>query len=387
MDPAVDRSALELAAEAACRAGLRAGLREPDARDLAQEALVRALSTAPPPLGVPLAAWVYGIAKNLGRDHKKSARSREVLVDAVPEALTQAAPGTAVDEELVTVLAVRRALHALPEPLRDVVTLHELEDHSLRETAAALAIPFDTAKDRLRRGREQLRERLGDPGSAYGHERAHSRRRAATAAGAVVAAVVAALGEHRATAGTTVGAGAGGRLVVRTWLAALAGSALVVGGFAAGRLTAPPPPRAPAPIALASSPPSAPPPTAPAPDSPITASPQAAPVAARRPIAQPSAPPIDAAPPAPSADHEAERLVLDRARAALQRGLPDEAIVTLMSHARQFPNGTLGEERDVLLIEAYVRANNLEVARRRIQDYRGHYPTGALRARVDALDL
>jgi RNA polymerase sigma-70 factor (ECF subfamily) len=171
MTPALDRAVLEDAAEAACRAGLRAGLREPDARDLAQEALVRALSSARPPDGVPLAAWTYGIARNLGRDQAKAARSREILVDAVPDA--------AVDHELTTILAVRRALDALPAPLRDVVTLHELEEHSLRETAAALAIPFDTAKDRLRRAREQLRDQLGDPDLACRRERSHSRRRGA----------------------------------------------------------------------------------------------------------------------------------------------------------------------------------------------------------------
>src|SRR5690606_20859093 len=137
----LDPTTLREAAEAGCRAALRAGLREHEARDLAQEALVRALSSAAPPEGVPLPAWVYGIARNLGRDHVKAARNREVLVDVPVETA-----GSASD--LASVIAVRRALDELAEPLRDVITLHELEERSLRETALALGIPFDTAKDR-----------------------------------------------------------------------------------------------------------------------------------------------------------------------------------------------------------------------------------------------
>ncbi len=78
--PALDPEMLLAAAEAACRAGLRAGLAELDARDLAQEAMMRALTTARPPPDVALAAWVYGIARNLGRDHRKAAQRRELLV-------------------------------------------------------------------------------------------------------------------------------------------------------------------------------------------------------------------------------------------------------------------------------------------------------------------
>ncbi len=371
MQAAVDRAALEQAAEAACRAGLREGLREPDARDVAQEALVRALSSARPPDGVPLTAWVYGIARNLGRDHAKSARSREVLVDATPEANR--------DDDLATVLAVRRALHELPEPLRDVVTLHEIEDHSLRETAAALAIPFDTAKDRLRRAREQLREQLADGDVA--RERSHSRRRAAASGAAIVAAAWAALGERTAAA-SSVTTRATGWSVVRTSLAALAGGALVVGGFAAGRYSAPSP--APATIVAAPMPAAV---ATPAPE-PVTVDPPAPePPPAHTAVAAPRRAPAVASPDAGivGGEHDAERLVLDRARAALQRGLPDEALVALMSHARQFPDGALAEERDVLLIEAYLRANNPDLARKRIERYRADHPAGALHARVDAL--
>jgi outer membrane protein assembly factor BamD (BamD/ComL family) len=92
----------------------------------------------------------------------------------------------------------------------------------------------------------------------------------------------------------------------------------------------------------------------------------------------------NAAPPDPG--HAAEQLLLERARAAIQRGLPDEALVSLMSHARQFPNSALAEERDVMIVEAYVVANNFQLARHAIERYRANYHGGALASRVDALD-
>lgn len=343
-----DQHTLKDAAEAACRAGLRAGLRDADARDLAQEAMLRALSSAQPPADVSLSAWVYGIARNLGRDHKKSARQREILVEP---------PEISFDDDVATVLAVRRALGELPEPLRDVITLHELEDLTLRETAAALAIPFDTAKDRLRRAREHLREQLREGDTAI--EQRQSRRRAAASGAAVVAAVWAALGERSASAAPRA---------VRWWMAATASIVLVGGGFVVGRVTSHATVLTPVPpvmVAVAN----VTQPAAPAPSV----------------VPAVIAPNVSRTRPPARADHSAERLLLDRARAAIQRGLTDDALVDLMAHARQFPDAALAEERDVLIIEAYIRANNVTLAQRRIAAYRVQYPNGALRSRVDRL--
>lgn len=418
---AADTTTLQDAAEAACRAALRAGLPENDARDLAQEALVRALTSARPPAGVALPAWVYGIAKNLGRDHVKSARHREISVDVVPD--------TAREDDLTTVLAVRRAIDELPPPLRDVVTLHELEDNSLRETADALQIPFDTAKDRLRRAREQLRARLGDE-RVLENERTHTRRRAAASSAAIVAGLHALLGQDAIASAATAGAGtssasaptaasadaartaASASLAARAvplWIAAVAGTVLLAGGFVAGRYTAPrePASRAPAieiastadgvesvaPVELAMRDEA---PIAALPDTHRDRIPPASPPAARNaPTANASNAPTANASSAPTATEPTgspeaapiprEALLLDRARAGLRRGMHDEALVTLMAHERQYPRGVLAEERDVLIIEAYLRSGNAAVARRRIERYRADHPRGVLRARVDEL--
>ena len=90
-----------------------------------------------------------------------------------------------------------------------------------------------------------------------------------------------------------------------------------------------------------------------------------------------------AAPPAEGSGATTESLLIDRARVALRRGLLDDALTTLMRHAREFPDGALAEERDVLLIEGYLQRGDLAIVRRRIDAYRSAYPSGLLRNRVD----
>ncbi|MDQ3370582.1 MAG: outer membrane protein assembly factor BamD, partial [Myxococcota bacterium] len=93
-------------------------------------------------------------------------------------------------------------------------------------------------------------------------------------------------------------------------------------------------------------------------------------------------PPVAPGRPGPGTDPEAQ--VIERARVALARGRTDDALRTLMSHERRFPAGQLAEERDVLLIEAYVAAGDLRLARDRIAHYRATYPDGLHRAKVAA---
>jgi len=84
-----------------------------------------------------------------------------------------------------------------------------------------------------------------------------------------------------------------------------------------------------------------------------------------------------------------EAQLIERARVALRRGTPDEALRTLMSHERRFPDGQLAEERDVLLVEAYLAAGDLKLARERLDHYTATYPNGLhkQRAAVAAREL
>ena len=52
------------------------------------------------------------------------------------------------------------AIGKLPEKLRAVVVLNEIEGFSYEEVSAALDIPVGTVKSRLSRAREELRKLL-----------------------------------------------------------------------------------------------------------------------------------------------------------------------------------------------------------------------------------
>ncbi|MEZ4227331.1 MAG: hypothetical protein R3B13_40715 [Polyangiaceae bacterium] len=92
----------------------------------------------------------------------------------------------------------------------------------------------------------------------------------------------------------------------------------------------------------------------------------AAPVAAaKQTLAAETAPTATYAPPLPPAE-EADTLgretaLLDRARAALS-GTPSTAIELLNEHARQFPKGKLGLERELLRVDALRRTNQRAAA-------------------------
>lgn len=58
--------------------------------------------------------------------------------------------------------SLRRALEALEEPLRMCILLHHIEGYSVREVARMLKISEGAVKQRLFRGRKQLRQRLAE---------------------------------------------------------------------------------------------------------------------------------------------------------------------------------------------------------------------------------
>jgi outer membrane protein assembly factor BamD (BamD/ComL family) len=74
----------------------------------------------------------------------------------------------------------------------------------------------------------------------------------------------------------------------------------------------------------------------------------------------------------------AERVLLETARAALARGQRATAVDALERHAREFPRGRLGEEREGLWIQALVGAGRVDEARERFRRFRKSYPRSML---------
>lgn len=116
-----------------------------------------------------LGTWIYRIATNEGlmwlRSHKP-----QLTLDALheviqPDALPQQRQTWAVDPQKAALTSELRdqldqAIRALPEPLRLVVILRDLEGLSTEETATELGLSPGAVKVRLHRARQRLREAL-----------------------------------------------------------------------------------------------------------------------------------------------------------------------------------------------------------------------------------
>jgi RNA polymerase sigma-70 factor (sigma-E family) len=128
-----------------------------EAEELVQSALVRVALRWPfvrdkdNPDGYVRRAIVNGYLTTWRR-----VRSREMLVDEVPETATSA-DGTAGVDELMT---VRRALAGLPPRQRAVLVLRYLEDRSEQETAELLGCSVGTVKSQASKALAKLRGSL-----------------------------------------------------------------------------------------------------------------------------------------------------------------------------------------------------------------------------------
>lgn len=138
---------------------LRLGAPQRDVEDLAQEVFLivhRRASEFEPDRRVE--PWLYGIARNIMREYwRKHQGRREVLGKEEDVAQTEHEEPHSLDPTSEQVRLLRQAISHLADPLLDVLMLRDLIGMTLSETARELGIPVDTAKDRLRRARLELR--------------------------------------------------------------------------------------------------------------------------------------------------------------------------------------------------------------------------------------
>ncbi|MCB9950656.1 MAG: RNA polymerase sigma factor [Planctomycetaceae bacterium] len=105
-----------------------------------------------------LASWLHGTARRIGlraladlqRQPRSVSNHDPAMSDPVLKDVEDAWQQQTLDEEL----------SRLPEKFREPVVLHYLEGLTGREVAERLGISVDAVESRLRRGREQLRQRL-----------------------------------------------------------------------------------------------------------------------------------------------------------------------------------------------------------------------------------
>ncbi|HEY0943817.1 MAG TPA: sigma-70 family RNA polymerase sigma factor [Opitutaceae bacterium] len=134
---------------------------EQDALDLAQETFVRIYQHRErfrP--GARFSTWMFQIALNLARDHlRRRGRRPTASLDEAPEPAESETPKSQA-ETAEAAVAVRAAIAALPDDLREAVVLFEYEDKSHAEIAEIVGATPKAVETRLYRARDLLRQRL-----------------------------------------------------------------------------------------------------------------------------------------------------------------------------------------------------------------------------------
>jgi RNA polymerase sigma-70 factor (ECF subfamily) len=157
---AFERHAWPLLRYCACRVGPEA------AEDVVAETFLIAYAQRHrfDPARASMLTWLYGIATNVARRHRRVerrhlagyARAAEALVDdGHADRAVARADATAVRARIA------RALARLPSRQREVILLYAVAELEYAEIAAALDIPLGTVQSALHRARTKLRATLG----------------------------------------------------------------------------------------------------------------------------------------------------------------------------------------------------------------------------------
>jgi RNA polymerase sigma-70 factor (ECF subfamily) len=150
-----------------------------DAKDVVQEAMLRAFKSFGTFRGGGGRAWLFAIIRNLAirviaRKHKEKTTFDEEIHFAWNSLYNpEVTFFRQVDHQLV-----RQAIEGLPAQLRDVLILRELEGLSYNEIADVTRLPLGTVMSCLFRAREQLRQSLA-PNTVKALNRAADGRNAA----------------------------------------------------------------------------------------------------------------------------------------------------------------------------------------------------------------
>jgi len=130
-----------------------------DAAELVNETLIEAWKVVHriPSDSQAARMWLFGVARNVLRHHRRSGRRRDALVERLGQAVQLA---RVADEDVV--LEVRAAVRSLPGNLAELIRLVHWDGFTLEEAAVHLGIPASTARGRHARAKALLRAILGE---------------------------------------------------------------------------------------------------------------------------------------------------------------------------------------------------------------------------------
>ena len=134
-----------------------------DAEDLVQDVFIRAYRAIGSFRGdSAFRSWLYRIAINVAHTHihRRRVRDTVLVAPADGEPVEGTAAGEDVEETLVKRQIIDRALAALPEELRVLVVLRDVQGLKYEEIAEVVKTPRGTVESRLFRARQRLRPML-----------------------------------------------------------------------------------------------------------------------------------------------------------------------------------------------------------------------------------
>ena len=102
--------------------------------------------------------WLYGIAANLCKHHKRSAGRQGKFHQRLGREEIQADAGPAIElERQQDIALVQKVVQGLPFKQREVFVLYEIEGLSGKEIATMLQVPLGTVWTRLHEARNRFR--------------------------------------------------------------------------------------------------------------------------------------------------------------------------------------------------------------------------------------
>jgi RNA polymerase sigma-70 factor (ECF subfamily) len=134
-----------------------------DAEDAVQEAYLRAYQAFGRFRGGDGRAWLLTIVRNGCYSHLRKRQGLEphaAFDDAVHGATNERGEAAERLQAEANAELLAEALAALPEEMREVILLHDLEGLPYKEIAAVVGIPLGTVMSRLGRARERLHREI-----------------------------------------------------------------------------------------------------------------------------------------------------------------------------------------------------------------------------------
>ena len=130
-----------------------------NAQDIAQECFLRAYKMLRSyRTESAFSTWIYRICQNLIYDHYR--KEKKLTTVEFPEAEIEDENGDPSDRLIRSekIKKIREIIDSLPDDLREIIVLRDLNDISYADIAEMLDIEMGTVKSRLSRAREKLKE-------------------------------------------------------------------------------------------------------------------------------------------------------------------------------------------------------------------------------------